>query len=113
MPQATYAQTPKALWRRIRKDGAGDLKKILQRWPSEGFFIPPKNKQVANAHRSWQLVPEDIQASGEPLQGDRQIDRLQQQYHVQNPSAPHHNHFIGTRSGNSGNLRPLISSLLS
>lgn len=39
-------QTPKALWRRIKEDGAGDLKKILERWPSEGFFIPPKNKQV-------------------------------------------------------------------
>ena len=39
-------QTPKALWRRIREDGAEDLKRILKRWPREGFFIPPKNEQV-------------------------------------------------------------------
>ena len=39
-------QTPKALWSRIREDGAEDLKRILKRWPREGFFIPPKNEQV-------------------------------------------------------------------
>lgn len=41
-------QTPKALWRRIREDGAKDLKKILERWWGEGFFIPPKNSQVSS-----------------------------------------------------------------
>ena len=39
-------QTPKAIWRRVQEDGAADLKQILKRWPKEGFFIPPKNKQV-------------------------------------------------------------------
>ena len=40
-------QTPKALWRRIKADGAKDLKEILKRWFTEGFFIPPKNSQVS------------------------------------------------------------------
>jgi hypothetical protein len=40
-------QTPKAIWRRIQEDGAADLKMILKRWPREGFFIPPQNKQVS------------------------------------------------------------------
>jgi hypothetical protein len=39
-------ETPKAIWRRVQEDGAADLKQILKRWPKEGFFIPPKNKQA-------------------------------------------------------------------
>ena len=55
-------QTPKALWRRIREDGAEDLKRILKRWPTEGFFIPPKNEQV------WQTPPQLPMMSASALQ---------------------------------------------